>query len=433
MSVYCGPNMVTRDLLMSVDPGNRESYIGAGTTDSLINTSTWTVGTGSVTGYPANGTAAENERLLDTNPWGTSDIVWQSNPLGDNNADGGWNGSSFSISNNQLYRYCVWVRRISTTTSGTFYFGLHTNGTGDVYNLSNGLSQTNPYWDYRNIGNLTQNVWYLFIGHIYPAAYTGTTANPESGYYTIAGGTTKLGNNAGNVPNDVRFPSDATTAMQRVYHYYSTDATSKLQFAYPRVDVINGTQPTVAELLGMDPAKLYDISGNGNHLSLFNRPLSTNGVMRFNTISYASNGLNRATGTTTVFGASRYSGATRGRIIASTSNNWLLGHWGATTENFYSEGWVTAVGAGASDTNWRIYAATMDTAADSYQIYVNASQTASNVNGSAGPNGIYINGYGPSSTERSDGDLGALFVYGTVLSPTEIQQNFYALRGRYGL
>jgi hypothetical protein len=56
-------------------------------------------------------------------------------------------------------------------------------------------------------------------------------------------------------------------------------------------------------------------------------------------------------------GAARYSGATRGRMINSTDVNWLMGHWSNSVENYYAEGWVSSVGTGTSDTNWRIYAA----------------------------------------------------------------------------
>lgn len=432
MAIYSGPGLSTDGLIMLVDTENRRSYVGGGATDSLINTSTWTIGTGSVTGYTANGTASESERLSATNPWGTSDIVWQTNPLGDNNGDGGWEGSYFNIDNTRLYRYCVWVRRISSTTSGTFYMGLHTNGTGDVYNLSDGTSQTNPYWSILGLGSLVQNTWYLFVGHLYPFNHTGTTANANSGYYTVAGGTTKIGGNTGNVPSDVKFPSNATQAMQRVYHYYSLDTTSKLQFAYPRVDLVDGNEPTILELLSMDQAKLYDISGNGNHLTLVNRPLATNGVMRFNTTNYAFNTLNLTTGTSTVVGVARYSGATRERVIASNANNWVLGHVSSTTTNYYAEGWI--ISGGPNDTNWRFYAGTADTVADSYGYYENGNSfVTQNAGGTAGPNGIHINGYGAVGTQRSDGELGFLSVYNRVLTSSEINQIYAAIRGRYGI
>jgi hypothetical protein len=140
-----------------------------------------------------------------------------------------------------------------------------------------------------------------------------------------------------------------------------------------------------------------------------------------------------------------------------------MGHWGGSTENHYAEGWVSAVSAGASDTNWRIYAASGNSYTDSWQMYVNGVQTYSNSNGSAGPNGPGIN---CNLGEHSNGQCGIFMIYGRVLSTTfnfrigadvngggepftgnihsvkvynklltatEVIQNFNSQRDRYGL
>jgi hypothetical protein len=137
----------------------------------------------------------------------------------------------------------------------------------------------------------------------------------------------------------------------------------------------------------------------------------------------------------TVMGAARYAstGSYTSRIISALNNNWLLGHWGSTTQNYYAEGWVSAVSAGALDTNWRIYAGTGDIAADSYTEYVNSVVTAGpNTGGSQGPNNFALGSY-VGSSEFSSGYVGFLLVYNRVLTATEVSQNFNALRGRYGL
>jgi hypothetical protein len=177
----------------------------------------------------------------------------------------------------------------------------------------------------------------------------------------------------------------------------------------------------------------FDISGSGNHITLYNSPTFATNVFQFNgTNQYAENTLNLSTGTSTVMGAARYSGATRGRVISSKTNNWLLGHWGATTENFYAEGWVSAVYAGASDTNWRMLAGTHDVTADLYGLYLNGQLNVSNSGGSAGPNGISLGRWGGGS-EYSTCEVSFVLAYNRVLTAAEIQQNFQALRGRYGI
>lgn len=215
--------------------------------NNLLDLSTWTVGTGGVTGFSQNGDAAESQRVNDTNPYGVTDVVWGTYPSGNGNADGGWEGSHVSIDNTKLYRYSVWVRRTSSSTGGTFYFGLHSNGSGDVYHLSDGGSQGNPYWDYRSIGWFNQNQWYLVVGHVYPHTYAGTVAHTDSGIYNTNG--KKVAVNAGNIPHDCRWPNNATTAMNRTYHYYCGDSTSRLQFYAPRIEEITITTPPVATLI----------------------------------------------------------------------------------------------------------------------------------------------------------------------------------------
>ena len=215
---------------------------------NLIDPSGWTTGNGGVGIYSANGDTGEQNRYYGTDPWGNSRIVWQTVPSGNGNADGGWNTNGVSIDNTKLYRFSVWVRRTSTTSGGTFYFGLQSNN-GNAIHLSNNYTEGNPYWDYRGTGWFPQNTWYLVVGHCYPVNYNGTTPHPESGFYTVAGGKTLQATNAGNVPNDVKWSAGTTTATHRTYHYYCGDSTTRLEFFWPRIDCIDGTQPSIAQLL----------------------------------------------------------------------------------------------------------------------------------------------------------------------------------------
>jgi hypothetical protein len=221
-------------------------------TSNLLGSSGWTVGTGScsVSGYPTfnanQTTSTENNRYVGTDPWGNSDIVWQSVPSGDGNADGGWNTDAFTISNTKLYRFSVWVRRTSSTGGGTFYFGCQSS-TGAVNSLVDNTSQSNPYWTYIATSSLTQNQWYLYTGHIFPVGYPISNPHPDSGVYTISGG--RVSNNSGNTPNDCAWQSGTTTGTHRTYHYYCADSTTRLEFYDPRVDLCDGTEPSIQRLL----------------------------------------------------------------------------------------------------------------------------------------------------------------------------------------
>jgi hypothetical protein len=183
---------------------------------------------------------------------------------------------------------------------------------------------------------------------------------------------------------------------------------------------------------------LRDITGNGNNALMVGSPTysaSYGGVLEFNGSNYASiAGINLVGGTSTVMGAARYTGTgANGRIIASMANNWLLGHWGATTQNYYAEGWVSAVGAGGYDTSWRILTGLGDASSDSWALYVNGALSAGpNANGSQGPNGLCLGGW-QGTSEASASQVGFVLAYNRVLTVAEIQQNYNAFRARYSL
>lgn len=248
---------------------------------SKISVLDWTTGSGGTPTFYQNGSTSENERIRALDPWNQTNIVWETRPSGDGQADGGWNGAYFEINPSKTYRSVVWMRRTSNTAGGVFYHGLHTNGsapgypglgspTGDVIRLNDGYAESNPYWNFRSAANYNQNVWYLHVGYIFPANHTGTSAHPDSGIYTRLGGRVMANN--GNV-SDCKFPANATYAMQRCYHYYCPDSTTRGQFAYPRFEEVDGTEPSVAELLNYGPYGdvKYKFQSRGYHMHRIRR------------------------------------------------------------------------------------------------------------------------------------------------------------------
>ena len=89
---------------------------------NLLNTSTWTVGSGSVSGFSQNGATSENIREFGTDPFGNSSILWKGGNDASSNADGGWNSSYYSINNKETYRFVVWLKK-TNSTDGNSYFG----------------------------------------------------------------------------------------------------------------------------------------------------------------------------------------------------------------------------------------------------------------------------------------------------------------------
>lgn len=267
MGVYSGPSIVTDGLILDLDIANFKSFVDAQNT-SLISTSSWALGNTAVTGYGLNQDATnENSRITAADPWNNTNIVWGTYASGNSNADGGWDTAYYAIDKTKMYRFSIWVKRTSDTTSGSFYLGVYGNGpTFGVRRNDNKAIEGNPYWDCSSPSTFTKDVWYLVVGHVYPAGTPYTGAHPDTGVYTISGGTTKARSvNFCNIGADVQWLADTTSAAHRVYHYYSADNTTRLQFAYPRIDLCDGKQPSIAELLQKSPSAIYDNSGRGNH------------------------------------------------------------------------------------------------------------------------------------------------------------------------
>ena len=239
--------------------------------DTLVKPSLWTVGTGNVTYFSNSLNGADNEsiRLLDYDPWGKTSVVWQAQSNGEDvtftstgtqtQADGGWNGVNFSIDRTKLYRFCVWSK-VVRNTDAVIYIGHYGNtsiliaGRGATTVI--GEQDANPYFSARNTVNYPLNEWVLEVGFVYPYTYGVTgVVHPDTGGYTISrGANNKL---FSDFYGQHKWSPTQTTALQRVYLFYEDSAppTSIVQFSEPRVEVVDGTEPSIADLLRDHPVE----------------------------------------------------------------------------------------------------------------------------------------------------------------------------------
>ena len=188
---------------------------------------------------------------------------------------------------------------------------------------------------------------------------------------------------------------------------------------------------------------IYDLSGNGLNATIagsLSYSSANKGILVFpgTTGNYVTSfGPNLSTTNHTVIVGSRYQpGATQGgRILSSGLNNWLLGHHGTSQNNcgdYYSEGWVYNPSSGGGGDQWHIYTALGNYSSDSWTVYRDNVQLASNNAGSQGPNKFEL-GRWRSNSEYSLAHVSFLLAWDRLLTASEMTQVFNSYRDRFGL
>lgn len=210
----------------------------AGTLNYIEWKDVWKEGNATITGWINNGTTSENIREYGLNPFGFTSLLWKCVPDSGGNASGGWGTSKIELNTKYAYRYVVFVRKMK---GGQTYHGCN-----DVQNL-NGTANGNPY--FWNGTNLRVGEWFLMVGIIHPNSVTVNSG--LGGVYDMSGKKFATG-------TDYKFPLDGTGARFRSYLYYSSDATDLQYFFNPMVHRLDGTEPSIEELLQLSTRKVVD-------------------------------------------------------------------------------------------------------------------------------------------------------------------------------
>jgi len=212
--------------------------------------SSWTEGgTGAQTGwYGGNFGGSEITTKWVDGPHGERTLAAETTGDTNNDYDGGYVKAINNLDINKSHLSIVYVKRISSDATGSLYHGTGA-GANQITNLS-GTSNTNPYFHSHGLSNYPQDVWCVSIGVIQANNDSNTTNKTGSGdlqgVYRCDTGqkilnshtTWKMGSAGASLNNGIRF-----------FHYYSTDADAKVQWAKPGFYEINGDEPSLAEIL----------------------------------------------------------------------------------------------------------------------------------------------------------------------------------------
>lgn len=213
---------------------------------NLINPATWVPGsTGSQTGFPQNPTSSGGENYIayDSLPDGSVGVMWRARSGTDTvgNPEGGWNTEAFKIDSTRMYRFRYWIRVFGGNSSGSFYLG-----PGPVYDIGGGLN-TNPYFHALSRNLLPDSEWCLVVGYVFPSGYSGSQLN-KSGVWRSTNGVKILQG------DDFRWQPGQTETIQRAYQYYTTAAGNYQDFFDPRVELCDGSETPIDQLLARSAA-----------------------------------------------------------------------------------------------------------------------------------------------------------------------------------
>ena len=430
MSVAYNPKIVTDGLVLCLDAANPNK--SAKGFKNLLNLSTWTLGSGSVSGFTIYGSEAENQRILDTGPFGVSTVVWDS-PSNDaiTNPDGGWDGGGVSIDNTKMYRFSVWIRR-RVIGNGSYFLGCNVG----VLNRSDGLVNNNAYfsggaWP----ASIVADQWMLVVGHAWPAGSGTGTNHVNSGLWNTSG--TQF---SGATLGDVVWQTTSTSASLRSYLSNSFDTTTRQQWYQPRIDLCDGTEPTIAELIAGVGSKWYDLSGT-NHGNISNSPALYNsaGYMNFDgvddniTTSYVP--VNTGGSISVWFRLNAHKDYNTIFDNALGANDWEFWVYGTGVARFRSTAdnsdYILDSDVLLINTWYNFVITWSSTEAKMYKnglLFAQDTTTGTKVV----PSTLNFGG-GNAGNTKLNGYIANAFAYSRSLSAVEVLQNFNATRGRFGI
>lgn len=241
------------------------------------------------------GSNSNNSIVSASNPWSDNEFVWNiTNHNTISTGNGGFDTFKYEIDRTKLYRFSIWMNRKVLGSNGRSYLGTHGYDSSDtntgLLRKSSGDVDTNPYFAYPSPSNTAltgkQNQWILVVGHIHPTGTATGDDHPNSGFYlrTGAGATYASLRDGSQGLGDYVFKTDTQKVSLRAYLYYSSDNTVVQQFMRPRIDLVDGTEPSISDLLNNADKTIYDSTTNGKNMYVINSPSwssDSGGVMEF--------------------------------------------------------------------------------------------------------------------------------------------------------
>jgi len=446
-----GSKIVTDDLILCLDTGELNPTHAKFNTNDIVTE----------LAFASPGGSNEELKEVGKDPWGKRAVLDRSiNNDTTSNYDGGDTSNVYSITSSVKYRYTYFFRVDKKGSGGTLYFGLYGYNSSST-NIAIG-GTTNPYFSYvgHNHSYFQEGRWYMLVTYVHPAG-TSNPSDSTAGFYDMVTKAKISNPSSGNVTHNPVWDSTHTKAQFRYYLYYSTDPTVEMSWYQARIEPVNGSEPSITNMLNQCPDRLVNLAGDGY---AFHARNSQSYESTYKSITFNGSTQCLDAGTDITFKTSggwtvsswvkydnvpaSYNNTTApGNFIGAESiayNSWYwsvlsgkLALWDLSPGSVWKYGATTL----SADT-W--YHATLVSNSNNthYYCYLNGeddmSSSWSSYNGSwqsskAGLKIRYIGKGSGGNPRMVDGNIAATQAWSRALTAAEIKSNFSAQKSRFGL
>jgi len=203
--------------------------------NNLIDSSIWEAGqTGDIGDFVFLTSSSNQSRVLGNGPHNVEEILWKTVYTGSSSL-GGFLTPTINVNNTKSYRLSIWAKR--TVSSGQVRLRINTP-------VTNIQTASNHTWIGALQGvSLPIDEWCLLVTTVLSK---DTTLNSYTGNTTFYEKSTGA---KGVSLGDYKFQA-STTTLQMGVDLSAANASTEVFYARPRIDLIDGSEPTIEELLG---------------------------------------------------------------------------------------------------------------------------------------------------------------------------------------
>ena len=193
--------------------------------------------------------STDNIREQGLSPFGSLDILWR----GKSQISSGWCGGFYlepgknvPVDTSKRYRFSCWFKR-NTWSEGNFYFGVQ----GTVQSNTGWADNSNFYFfSIATTTLLKTDQWYLVVGYVYPSSHNTPEVDVRAGVYDSVSGNRII---APSTPYFCRHKPGVNALGIRISQYNCPTTTPEVRLWYPRIDLCDGREPSIEELVKKNP------------------------------------------------------------------------------------------------------------------------------------------------------------------------------------